>query len=262
MPCPVWRRRSVGQSNLRPAMTRLIAVILFCAGIFCLVAEPPVGQSHAQVPMTGAGLGAPTGGGGPPPTWTATGNPVAQNTGTTSVTFSGVAVGSPAASDVIVAVYSSESSVASGITCNGNAMTKRIEESTSISGLQIWSITASAAGITGLATTTFIASSGGSMTSEVIQVGKLTGVNPTPPNSGANASSLSIAVTVPSPGFAIVGAYSTPSFSTVWGGGTQDFETGTATGALYTVNATVTGTVSQTGTPAGDIHLAYAAWGP
>ena len=55
MPCPVWCRRSVGQSNLRPAMTRLIAVILFCAGIFCL------GQSHAQVPMTGAGLGKPGG---------------------------------------------------------------------------------------------------------------------------------------------------------------------------------------------------------
>ena len=45
-------------------MTRLIAVILFCAGIFCLAAEPPVGQSHAQVPMTGAGLGAPSSGGG------------------------------------------------------------------------------------------------------------------------------------------------------------------------------------------------------
>ena len=45
-------------------MTRLITVILFCAGIFCLAAEPPVGQSHAQVPMTGAGLGKPASGGG------------------------------------------------------------------------------------------------------------------------------------------------------------------------------------------------------
>ena len=35
-------------------MTRLIAVILFCAGVFCL------GQSHAQVPFTGAGLGKPS----------------------------------------------------------------------------------------------------------------------------------------------------------------------------------------------------------
>jgi hypothetical protein len=35
-----------------------IAVILFCAGIFCLA------QSHAQMPMTGAGLGAPASGGG------------------------------------------------------------------------------------------------------------------------------------------------------------------------------------------------------
>ena len=50
-------------------MTRLIAVILFCAGIFCIAAEPPVGQSHAQVPMTGAGLGKPAGGGGAAVTW-------------------------------------------------------------------------------------------------------------------------------------------------------------------------------------------------
>ena len=45
-------------------MQRLLAIILFCAGIFCLAAAPPVGQSHAQVPMTGAGKGAPGGGAG------------------------------------------------------------------------------------------------------------------------------------------------------------------------------------------------------
>ena len=44
-------------------MTRLIAVIMLCTGIFCIAAEPPVGQSHAQVPMTGAGLGKPSSGG-------------------------------------------------------------------------------------------------------------------------------------------------------------------------------------------------------
>ena len=50
-------------------MTRLITIILLCAGIFCIAAEPPVGQSHAQVPMTGAGLGKPAGGGGAAVTW-------------------------------------------------------------------------------------------------------------------------------------------------------------------------------------------------
>ena len=35
----------------------LLAVLLFCMGMFCLV------QSHAQVPMTGAGLGVPASGG-------------------------------------------------------------------------------------------------------------------------------------------------------------------------------------------------------
>jgi hypothetical protein len=33
-------------------MLRILSVLLFCAGVFCLA------QSHAQVPMTGAGLGA------------------------------------------------------------------------------------------------------------------------------------------------------------------------------------------------------------
>ena len=40
---------------------RLLSIILFCLGIFCLAAEPLVGQSHAQVPLTGAGLGVPGG---------------------------------------------------------------------------------------------------------------------------------------------------------------------------------------------------------
>ena len=44
-------------------LAHVLSVALFCVGIFCLTAAPPVGQSHAQVPMTGAGLGAPSSGG-------------------------------------------------------------------------------------------------------------------------------------------------------------------------------------------------------
>ena len=43
-------------------MHRLIAVILLCAGILCIA------QSHAQVPMTGAGLGKPSSGATTPAT--------------------------------------------------------------------------------------------------------------------------------------------------------------------------------------------------
>ena len=237
-------------------MTRLIAVILFCAGIFCL------GQSHAQVPMTGAGLGKPASGGASP-TWTATGNPASQNTGTTSATFTSVGIGSPAASDVLVANFDSESTVASGITCNGNAMTKQVEESSTISGLQIWSITASACGVTGTATTTFVASAGGSMNNEVLQVGKLTGVNSTPTTTGTAASGTSIGVTVPSTGFAIIGAYASPGIVVSWTGGTQDFATNVpASDNLYLVHTQTTGTVSETGVTSGNIHFVYVAWGP
>ena len=44
-------------------MARLFAIVLFCAGIFCLA------QSQAQVPMTGAGLGAPGGAAPSTTTW-------------------------------------------------------------------------------------------------------------------------------------------------------------------------------------------------
>lgn len=196
--------------------------------------------------------------GGAAPTWTATGNPAGQNTGSNTATFSGVGIGSPAASDVIVAVFSSTSLVASSITCNGVAMTKQIEESSIISGLQIWSITASAASVTGSATTNFVASAGGNFNSQTIQVGKLTGVNPAPTGTGVQTVGASIAVTVPATGFAIVGAYgsSGATFSPL-----ADFATpAVPTDELYMAHATATGTVSETG--AGTIHFVYAAWGP
>lgn len=199
-----------------------------------------------------------TSGGGAAPTWTPTANPVAQNNGATSVTFSTVAIGSPAASDVIVAVYTSEATVATSLTCNGVAMTKHAQEAASISGLQIYSITATAAGVTSSATTTFVASAGGNMSAEVIQVGKLTGVNATPTNTGTSGTT-SIAVTVPSTGFAIVGAFGN-SGALSWTNGTQDFTTTIGTEALRMVNATASATVSETGTAS--IHMVYASWGP
>src|ERR1043165_8859684 len=108
------------------------------------------------------------------PTWTPTGNTAAQDTGTTSATFSAVPIGSPAASDVIVAVSSGENVVPTSLTCNGVSMTKQAQEGTGVSGLQPWSITAAAAGVTGSASTTFVLSAASNFDQQVIQVGKLT----------------------------------------------------------------------------------------
>lgn len=198
------------------------------------------------------------------PTWTATGNPAAQNITATSITFSGVAIGSPAASDVIVAIYSSTGPNATGMTCNGVAMTFQSSEQTIISGLEIYSITASAAGVTGLGTTTFVASAASNQGGdEVIQVGKLTGVNPTPTGTGSANTGTSIGVTVPATGIAIVGAVATATTALTWLGGIEDFSTTTATGqGVHIVHATATGTVSETPVGSGSIHFAYAAWGP
>ena len=225
-----------------------------------LIAAPAIiGRALAQVPMTGAGLAKPSSGGGASPTWAPTGNPVGQNTNTASATFSGVAIGSPASSDVIVAVFDSTALVASSITCNSVAMTKQKEESTTLSGLQIWSITATAAGVTGNATTTFVASASGNFNSQTLQVGKLTGVNPTPTATGS-ATTNSMSVTVPATGFAIIGG--SGATVTSWSGATQDFSTSEIAGAgtLYMANATATGTV--TATISGSFHMVYAAWGP
>lgn len=198
-------------------------------------------------------------GGSAAPTWTPTGNPAAQNTNTSSATFSGVAIGSPAASDVIVAIASAESQPTSPtMTCNGVSMTLRAEESTVISDLQIFSITASSAGVTGSATTTFVLSSTGNFGDQIIQIGKLTGVSSAPSNTGSSTSS-SIGVTVPATGFAIVGGFGSAVSS--WSGGIQDFDTTSVFSEhLYMVHATTTGTVSESG--AGSFHLVYASWGP
>lgn len=195
------------------------------------------------------------------PTWLATGNPAGQNTGTTTATFT-AAIGSPNASDVLVAISSAETTIPGGLACNGVAMTLRPQETSSISGLQMWSITAAAAGVTGLATTTFVLSAGGAMNQQVIQVGKLTGVQANPTNSGnAIPGSTLIAVTVPATGYAIVGAYGSAA-SLSWTGGAQDFVTTAPGGSdLWMVNATATGNVSETG-QAGTMHFVYAAWGP
>src|SRR5580704_2948464 len=94
-----------------------IAILLFCAGVFCLA------QSNAQVSMTGAGLGAPSSGGG--------GGSV-QQVDTNACTFSGATNSysvsqtiSASANGLIVVAFANDSTPNETLTAswNGTSMT-------------------------------------------------------------------------------------------------------------------------------------------
>ena len=98
MPDPIGHRFAGRQCRLHPAvaMPRLLAIILFCAGMFCLV------QSHAQVPMTGAGKGAPGGGAtGTAPTLDGTPDTAVAGTAASIIT-SGLNFAPAQAGDIVV----------------------------------------------------------------------------------------------------------------------------------------------------------------
>lgn len=191
--------------------------------------------------------------------WTPTDNPAAQNTGTNTATFSGVSIGGTSASDVIVAVFSSEATVASAITINGTvSMTKAIEEATTLSGLQIWYAT----GISG-ATADFVVTAAGSMFSEVLQVGKIAGVGSSTPSFTNSASAASISVTVPFGGVAIIGMFGgVLGADPVWTNAIQDLSTTTLAGAERLLTAEASASAMASATNFSSAHAVYAAWGP
>lgn len=229
-----------------------------------LLAAPAIIRAHAQVPMTGAGKGAP-GSGVTPVAFNPTANPTGVNTGTSTATFSSVAIGSPGANDVIVVVANLVTASISSVTCNTHSMFMRANESTAVSSLQLYSIDATSAGVVGSATTTFVVTASGAANDQTIQVGVISNtLTPAPPDTGQNPAT-SISVTVPTNGVAVVGAYGQPpgTLGTI-GGATLDYTTGDLTGAgtLFTLQTAATGSVTQTGFSSGNIHFVYAAWGP
>lgn len=197
-----------------------------------------------------------------PPTWTATGNPASQNTGTTSVTFTAVPIGTASADRIVVALYNS-TAVATGMTIGGVTATKAIDELTGISGLQMWY----AAVPTGT-TANIVVTAGGAMSNESLIVGKLTGVTAAPSNTSVELPSSSdpsnISVTVPLTGFGIVGIYGTPTL-VGWTGATEDFRVADAGGNLLVMAHTAvagTNTVQANTFSGGSHHMVSASWGP
>lgn len=204
------------------------------------------------------------GGGGAAPTWTKTGNPASQNTGTTSVTFTSVSIGTASSDRIVVAVYNSASAVATAMTIGGITATKAVEESSGISGLQIWY-----APVPTGTTANIVATSGGAMSNESVIVGILTGVTAAPPITNttppASTSPATISVNVPSTGFGIVGIYQGGTTSGAWTNATQDFLVADASGnKLIMANDSTSGTNSVTITTFNSepYHVVSASWGP
>lgn len=203
---------------------------------------------------------------GTPPAWTATDNPAGQGTGTNSVTFTNANIGTASAGRIVVAIFTSGTTVANAMTIGGISATKAVEESTILSGLQIWY-----ANVPTGTTATIVVSSSGSMNLETIQVGMLTGVTAVPTATqtaaGGATDPATITITVPATGIAIVGLMANDDLTATgsWSNATLDFKTGNSSAATLTMaHTTTTGSVTPTytGLGGGNAHMVVAAWGP
>lgn len=199
-----------------------------------------------------------------PPAWTATDNPTPQNTGTTSVTFTAVNIGTASADRIVVVLFNSGSAVSTGMTIGGISATKAVEESTGISGLQIWY-----AAVPSGTTANIVVTSGSAMSIESLLVGKLTGVTAAPAHTSVTTTTSSdpatISVNVPSTGFGIVGIYGAPTFDNGWTNATLDFSVTDANAVILSMahdSLSGTNTVSAGGFSGAGVHMVSASWGP
>ncbi len=241
-------------------IARLTAIILFCAGLFCI--------AQAQVPMTGAGIGVPGGGGTSPVTWLQTDSKTNLTGGSSTIVWSNPAIGTANANRVVVFFWSSGTNVASGVTANsaGITFTRKVTEATVIAGLDIWYASAP----TGTTFTDITVTAAGNMTEPMAVVGSLITTTPAPnsSNSAANAagSSVALSLTVPTNGVGLWwgGSFNAggpiPSWTTI----TQDVNAVVSirgwVESYYTVAGATSSTFSDTG--ALQVHAVGATWQP
>lgn len=188
--------------------------------------------------------------------WTATDNPANQAGPANSFTFTAAALGSTAASRITIVAVNTHVAVATAVTVGGLSATKAVEQSTLISGLQIWYVDTTSLGTTA----NIVVSSGTNMTDVIIMVGKLTGVQAAPTatnsNSSAAATSISATATVPSGGFGV--AFANIAFDQTaasWTNATQDYES-----FLTVASGNNTLTLAHTST-SGSQTPTYGTWG-
>lgn len=247
---------------------RFFIVAVFLT-LFCIPAQSQISGSSCSI--GDAGLCGQASGSSFS-TYVQTDNPAAQAApGSTTVTFSGVNIGAAASNRVVVLVFSAATNVATAATVGGVSMIKAIEESTIISGLQIWYGTV-ASGATANVVFTFPANP----TNCLLIAGKFnsgTSVSPSgTPQQAANASTTSQTLnqTIPTGGFAVMATVEqttaqTPTWTNMTAAG-GDATNSATNNSVYTAHSTTAGSptalsISLTGA-VNQIHSVSAPWGP
>lgn len=232
-------------------------------------------DAHACMTLTGAGGACGTAGGNVFATYTQTDNPTAQaNPGSATVTFSGANIGTAASNRVVVLAFSSGTNVATAVTVGGVGMTKAIEESTVVSGLQIWYGTVPSG-----ATANVVLTFPGNPTNCLLVVGKFnSGASVTPSDTqstanGGGATTETLNAAIPASGFAVMGTVQQNTLETqTWtnmtstSGDATNSSTQGNTNSIYTAHSTTSGsptalTIALTGGNQ-QMHSVSASWGP
>ena len=222
-----------------------------------------IGPSNLLQSVTMRPVG-PHAGSGASVTWTATGNPASQDGVTSSgtgVTFSAINIGTAAADRIVVVIFTSQLVVATAMTIGGVSATKAIEESTVISGLQIWYATVT----TGTTADVVVTGGGADWSQKAIIVGQIIGATGAPATASSTdvTDPADVTITVPSGGVAIVAYYGTAGGT--WTNASFDFDEDTGDSLLLTsANRTTAGSQTPTYTTGGANvgHMVAAAWGP
>lgn len=226
----------------------------------------PPGAFQSRAPLDASG-------GGPVfSSYVQTDNPTPQGTpGSTTVTFTSVNIGTAASNRVVVIAFTSGVNVASAVTVGGVSMTKAIEESTTVSGLQIWYGT-----VTTGTTANVVLTFAGNPQNCMLIAGKFnSGASTTPSDtqSAANAggsTSQSLNANIPTSGFAVMATVQqstlqTPTWTNMTASG-GDADNNSAANSIYGAHSTTAGspttlTLSLTGA-VNSIHSVSASWGP
>lgn len=204
-----------------------------------------------------------SGGGGPVLTFQAA--PAGTNPNATSTTFTSVAIGTATSDRIVIVVVQSETSVVTGVTVGGVSATKAVEESTIISGLQIWY-----AAVPSGTTANIVLSAGGTLNNTGIVVYSATGITAAPTqtktvvnNTGASPTNLA-SLTIPATGFGVAAyAIASTASSIAFTNATSDAATAMTNGdQIGAAHATVTAAIGITWSGPANNHMVAAAWGP
>lgn len=229
------------------------------------------GQFPPGVLLSRGPLDPAAGGGNVFATYALQDTPAIQNSpGSSTVTFTGVAIGTAASNRVVVALFNSAVQIASACTIGGVSATLAIGEATVASSVQIWYATVPSG-----TTANFVFSFPGNPTNCCLVSGSFnSGASTTPTDTehGANASgsSQTLNTIIPSSGFGVMAV--AMSFTGVSGAAWTNMTSSAGDSSqTATLDTLVTAHSTTAGSPTalswsngfvGAIHSVSASWGP